>query len=86
MNNTIGSSVGLVNNVGSLAQNTVQGLNPANFGIGSVESNFDTVNSLVQNPTKQFNSLGVSVTSQFGSKQASPLAKLVQDNNIIGSA
>lgn len=83
VNNTIGSSVGLTNNIGSLAQNTVQGINPANLGIGSVESNFNTVNSLVQN---QSNNLGVSVTSQFGSKQASPLAKLIQDNNIIGSA
>ena len=84
VNNAIGSAMGVVNNVGSLAQNTLGKFNPASIGLGSVESNLTTVANLAQNPTKAVNDLGISVTSQFGSLQQSPLAKLVKNNNIEG--
>jgi hypothetical protein len=86
VNNTIGSAVGIANNVGSLAQNTVQGFAPASIGLGSIESNLTNVANLAQSQISSFNNLGISVTSQFGSKLSSPLAKLVKDSNIIGSA
>lgn len=84
VNNAIGSAAGIANNVGSLAQNAIQGFAPANIGLGSVESNLKTVAGLTQNVTSQVSNLGVSLTSQFGSLQTSPLAKLVQSNNIQG--
>lgn len=85
VNNTIGAAAGLANNVGSLAQNTVNGLSPANIGLGSVESNITNITNLTQNATNTFNNIGISVSSQFGSLQSSPLAKLVKDSNIQGS-
>ena len=85
VNSAIGSTMGVVNNVGSLAQNTLGKFNPASLGLGSVESNLKTVAGLAQNSTKAVNDLGIAVTSQFGSLQQSPLAKLVRDNNIEGS-
>lgn len=85
INNTIGSAAGIANNVGSLAQNSIQGFAPASIGLGSIESNINNVTSLVQNATKSVNNLGISVASQYGSLQSSPLAKLVKDGNIQGS-
>jgi hypothetical protein len=82
INNTIGSAVGIANNVGSLAQNSIQGFSPSSIGLGSIESNISTVANLTQNPGAQFNKLGISVNNQFGSLQSSPLTKLVQNNNI----
>lgn len=82
VNNAIGSSVGIANNVGSLAQNSIQGFAPSKIGLGSIESNISTVAGLTQNPGAQFNKLGISVNNQFGSLQSSPLTKLVQSNNI----
>lgn len=84
VNNAIGSAAGIANNVGSLAQNSIQGFAPASIGLGSVESNIRNVADLTQNVTSQVNSLGVSLASQYGSLQRSPLAKLMQDNNIRG--
>ena len=84
VNNTIGSAAGLANNVGSLAQNSIQGFAPASIGLGSVESNITNVTNIAQTAVPA--NLGFSVTSQFGSKQSSPLAKLVSDTNISGSA
>lgn len=84
VNNAIGSAAGIANNVGSLAQNTIQGFSPASIGLGSVESNVLNVAGLTQNVTSQVNSLGVSLSAQYGSLQTSPLAKLVKDNNIQG--
>lgn len=84
VNNTIGSAVGLANNVGSLAQNSIQGFSPASIGLGSVESNLTNITNIAQTAAPA--NLGFSVTSQFGSKQSSPLAKLVSDTNISGSA
>lgn len=86
VNNTIGSAVGIANNVGSLAQNAVQGFSPASVGLGSVESNVLNVAGLTQNVTSQVSSLGISVSNQYGSLQSSPLAKLIRTNNIEGSA
>lgn len=82
INNTIGSAAGIANNVGSLAQNSIQGFSPSSIGLGSIESNISTVANLTQNPGAQFNKLGISVNNQFGSLQSSPLTKLVQSNNI----
>jgi hypothetical protein len=84
VNNTIGSAVGLANNVGSLAQNSIQGFAPASIGLGSIESNITNVTNIAQTAAPP--NLGFSVTSQFGSKQSSPLAKLVSDTNILGSS
>jgi phage-related protein len=84
INNTIGSAAGIANNVGSLAQNSIQGFSPASIGLGSVESNITNVANLAQSGVP--NNLGISVASQFGSLQSSPLAKLVSDNNISGSS
>ena len=83
-NNTIASAAGISNTVGSLSQNAVTGFGPASLGLGSVESNLNSVNSLVQT-TQRTTNLGISVASQFGSLQSSPLTKLVRDNNIEGS-
>ena len=84
VNNTIGSAAGIANNVGSLAQNSIQGFSPASIGLGSVESNITNVANIAQSGVP--NNLGISVASQFGSLQSSPLAKLVKDNNISGSS
>ena len=84
VNNTIGSAAGIANNVGSLAQNSIQGFSPASIGLGSVESNITNVANLAQSGVP--NNLGISVASQFGSLQSSPLAKLVKDTNISGSS
>ena len=81
VNNTIASAAGIANGVGSLSQNAIAGFSPASLGLGSVESNLNAVNSLVQT-TQRTTNLGISVASQFGSLQSSPLAKLVRDNNI----
>jgi hypothetical protein len=85
VNNTIANAAGVANDVGALAQNAANGLLPANIGGGSVESNIAVVANLTQNPTQEFNKLGTSVANQFGSLQSSPLAKLVQNNNVQGS-
>jgi hypothetical protein len=85
INSTIGSAVGIANNVGSLAQNSIQGFAPASIGLGSIESNINTVANLTQNITRSGNNLGMTVASQYGSLQSSPLAKLVKDSNIQGS-
>jgi hypothetical protein len=85
VNNAIGSAAGIANNVGSLAQNSIQGFAPASIGLGSIESNINNVTGLVQNATKSVNNLGISVASQYGSLQSSPLAKLIKDSNIQGS-
>jgi hypothetical protein len=84
VNNTIGSAAGLANNVGSLAQNSIQGFSPSSIGLGSVESNITNITNIAQTGVPA--NLGFSVTSQFGSKQSSPLAKLVSDTNILGSS
>lgn len=84
VNNAIGSAAGIANNVGSLAQNSIQGFSPANIGLGSVESNIRSVANLTQDVTSQVNSLGISLSAQYGSLQNSPLAKLIKDNNIQG--
>ena len=84
INDTIGSAAGLASDFGSFAQNTVQGLLPANIGLGSIESNIVGISNLTQNATPLVNNLGISVASQYGSLQQSPLAKLVQTNNILG--
>ena len=84
VNNTIGSAAGLANNVGSLAQNSIQGFSPSSIGLGSVESNITNITNIAQTAAPA--NLGFSVTSQFGSKQSSPLAKLVSDTNILGSS
>jgi len=81
VNTTIGVAAGVVNTVGSLAQNAVDGIMPANIGLGSIESN--SIN--ISNITQTQNNLGISVASQYGSLQQSPLAKLVQTNNILGN-
>lgn len=82
VNNTIGSAVGLASNVGSITQNSIQGFSPASIGLGSVESNLTNVANITQVSAGSFNKIGISVTSQFGSLQSSPLAKLVSDNNL----
>jgi hypothetical protein len=84
VNNTIGSAAGIANGVGSLSQNAITGFSPASIGLGSVESNLNTVNNLAQVSQRNTN-LGISVASQFGSLQSSPLTKLVRDSNIEGS-
>jgi len=84
VNNTIGSAAGIANGVGSLSQNVITGFSPASIGLGSVESNLNTVNNLAQVSQRNTN-LGISVASQFGSLQSSPLTKLVRDSNIEGS-
>ena len=84
VNSAIGQAAGIVNNVGSLAQNSIQGFSAASAGLGSVESNLANVANLTQNVTSQVNNLGISVTSQYGSLQSSPLAKLIRNNNIEG--
>lgn len=85
VNNAIGSAAGIANNVGSLSQNAITGFSPASIGLGSVESNITNVTNLTQSGIPGFNNLGASVSSQYGSLQSSPLAKLVRDNNIKGS-
>jgi hypothetical protein len=85
VNNTIGSAAGIANNVGSLSQNAITGFSPASIGLGSVESNITNVANLTQSGGSEFNKLGASVSSQYGSLQSSPLAKLVRDNNIEGT-
>jgi hypothetical protein len=82
VNDTVGAAAGVINNVGSLAQNTVQGFSPASLGLGSVESNLANVTALTQNVTKTAGDLSSSVAAQYNSLQQSPLAKLVQDTNI----
>ena len=81
VNTTIGVAAGVVNTVGSLAQNAVDGIMPANIGLGSIESN--SIN--ISNITQTQNNLGISVANQYGSLQQSPLAKLVKTNNILGN-
>ena len=85
VNNTIGSAAGIANGVGSLGQNALQAVNPSSIGLGSIESNITNVTNLTQAATSEFNKLGVSVSTQYGSLQSSPLAKLVRDNNIEGT-
>jgi hypothetical protein len=84
-NDAFGSAAGIANNVGSLSQNAVTGFGPASIGLGSVESNIASVANLTQSASSDFNKLGVSVSSQYGSLQNSPLTKLVRDNNIEGT-
>lgn len=84
-NQVIGDAAGVVNGIGSMAQNTVNGIMPANINLGSVESNMATVANITQNPTVITDKLKTSVASQFGSLQQSPLTKLVQNSNIQGS-
>ena len=84
-NQVIGDAAGVVNNIGSMAQNTVNGIMPAGVNLGSVESNMATVANITQNPTAITDKLKTSVASQFGSLQQSPLTKLVQNSNIQGS-
>jgi hypothetical protein len=80
--NVIGTSLGVANNVGSLAQNSLNSFSPAGVNLGSVESNITSVNSIIQNTTKITN-MASAVTTQFGSlRQASPLDKLIQSSNI----
>lgn len=85
VNNAVGQAAGIVNNVGSLGQNVVQGFSAASANLGSVESNIINVTNLTQNVTSQVNNLGISVASQYGSLQSSPLAKLIKSGNIEGS-
>jgi len=84
VNNTLGSALGVTNNVGSLGQNAIDGFSPASLGLGSVESNLTNVSNLVQSPAQGANNLGISVSNQFGSLQSSPLAKLIQTSNNQG--
>ena len=80
-NDVIGSAVGVVNTVGSAAQNAIEGILPANVGLGSIESNLSTINNLTQNLPGSPN-LETSVTSLFGSRQASSLVNVASTNNI----
>jgi hypothetical protein len=82
VNDTVGAAVGVANNVGSLAQNAVQGFSPASLNLGSVESNIANVAALTQNATKTTSDIASSVVAQYGSLQQSPLTKLVQSTNI----
>jgi hypothetical protein len=86
-NNTIASAAGIANTVGSLSQNAVTGFSPASIGLGSVESNNAIISELTQTAERRGgNSTGATpVYSRYGSKQTSPLTKLVRDNNIEGS-
>ena len=85
VNQTVGDAVGVANNIGSMAQNTINGIMPASVNLGSIESNLTNIANLTQNPTAAINKLGISVAAQFGSLQQSPLTKLVQNSNITGS-
>jgi hypothetical protein len=84
-NQVIADAAGVVNGVGSLAQNAVAGVMPAGINLGSVESNMANIAALTQNPTAITDKLQTSVAAQFGSLQQSPLAKLVTNSNIQGS-
>lgn len=84
-NQVIGDAAGVVNNIGTMAQNAVSGVMPAGINLGSVESNMANIAALTQNPTAIVNKLETSVAAQFGSLQQSPLAKLVKNSNIQGS-
>jgi hypothetical protein len=85
VNNTIATAAGLANSVGSLGQNASLALSPANLGLGSVESNIQTVANLTQNVSRTYNQINLSASNLYGSLQSSPLTKLVKDNNIEGS-
>jgi len=87
VNNVVGEAVGVVNSVGSRAQNAVSGVMPASVGLGSVESGALTIKSVLQMGSTPVNSsLDNTVISALGSKQSqSPLVKLIQNNNIQGS-
>ncbi len=80
-NAVIGSAMGVANNIGSLAQNTVNGVMPANINLGSVESNLNTVKNIVQDGANYAGTLAKTAAAQYGSLQQSPIAKLIQDNN-----
>lgn len=80
-NAVIGSAMGVANNVGSLAQNTVNGVMPANVNLGSVESNLANVNNIVQEGSNYAGNLAKTAAAQYGSLQQSPIAKLIQDSN-----
>jgi hypothetical protein len=83
----INSPLGISNPVGSLSQNTINGITSAAAGQGSVESNQILVGSLAQSYSSQVASLsGITVNSKFGSLQkVSPLAQVIQSSNIEGS-
>ena len=87
LNGVLSSKVGVSNPVGSLNQNSVGIINPASVGLGSVESNIITNNSIVQAVSNNpIGKLSNSVVSTFGSnQQTSPLAKLIKNSNIQGS-
>lgn len=80
-NAVIGSAMGVANNIGSLGQNALNTINPANVNLGSVESNLNTVKNIVQDGSNYAGDLAKSAAAQFGSQQQSPLTKLVSDNN-----
>lgn len=83
VNTVIGDAAGLVNQVGSLSQNTINTVNPASIGLGSVESFANTVDSIVQTTDRLAAS---TVNVQFGSRQTqNPLTTLIQNSNIRGS-
>ena len=83
VNTVIGDAAGVVNQVGSLAQNAINTVNPASIGLGSVESFANTVDSIVQTTDRLAAS---TVNVQFGSRQIqNPLTTLIQNSNIRGS-
>ena len=86
VNNVIGSTLGVTNAVGSLGQNALGAVNAASVGLGSVESNIANLANVSQNITQASADLSQSVTTQFGSLQQSPIAKLMQSSNSTGAA
>lgn len=80
----IGSSLGVLNNIGDAAQNAIDGILPATVGLGSIESNLSTINNLTQSLPGSLD-LSSSVTSLFGSRQQSALTSVASTNNIQGS-
>ena len=80
-NAVIGSAMGVTNNIGTLAQNTVNGIMPANVNLGSVESNVATVKNIVQDGANYAGDLAKTAAAQYGSLQQSPLTKLIADSN-----
>lgn len=80
-NAVIGNAMGVANNIGSLAQNTVNGVMPADVNLGSVESNLANVKNIVQDGSNYAGNLAKTAAAQYGSLQQSPIAKLIQDSN-----
>jgi hypothetical protein len=80
-NAVIGSAMGVANNVGTLGQNALSAVNPADVNLGSVESNLANVKNIVQDGSNYAGNLAKTAAAQYGSLQKSPIAKLIQDSN-----